>query len=119
MDPTIAAGALIGGGLIMAGGAIGAGIGDGIAGNALIAGIARQPEAQGRLFTPFFITVGLVEAAYFINLAFMALFVFATPVPQLVPRHGSTLERDVHPGGRGRRRAAATSSSPTAPSSSC
>ena len=84
MDPTIAAGALIGGGLIMAGGAIGAGIGDGIAGNALIAGIARQPEAQGRLFTPFFITVGLVEAAYFINLAFMALFVFATPVPAVV-----------------------------------
>jgi F-type H+-transporting ATPase subunit c len=27
----------------------------------------------------FFLTVGLVEAAYFINLAFMALFVFATP----------------------------------------
>ena len=79
MNPTIAAGALIGGGLIMAGGAIGAGIGDGVAGNALISGIARQPEAQGRLFTPFFITVGLVEAAYFINLAFMALFVFATP----------------------------------------
>ena len=77
MNPTIAAGALIGGGLILAGGAIGAGIGDGVAGNALI---ARQPEAQGRLFTPFFITVGLVEAAYFINLAFMALFVFATPV---------------------------------------
>ena len=80
MNPTIAAGALIGGGLIMAGGAIGAGVGDGIAGNALIAGIARQPEAQGRLFVPFFITVGLVEAAYFINLAVMALFVFATPV---------------------------------------
>ncbi len=80
MDPQIAAAALIGGGLIMGGGAIGAGIGDGIAGNALVSGIARQPEAQGRLFTPFFITVGLVEAAYFINLAFMALFVFATPV---------------------------------------
>ena len=46
----------------------------------MISGIARQPEAQGRLFTPFFITVGLVEAAYFINLAFMALFVFATPI---------------------------------------
>src|SRR3979411_162533 len=80
MNPTIAAGALIGGGLIMAGGAIGAGIGGGGAGNARIAGIARQPEPQGRLFTPFFITVGLVEAAFFINLAFMALFVFATPV---------------------------------------
>jgi F-type H+-transporting ATPase subunit c len=76
LDPQIAAAALIGGGLIMGGGALGAGI----AGNALISGVARQPEAQGRLFTPFFITVGLVEAAYFINLAFMALFVFATPV---------------------------------------
>ena len=80
-DPAlIGLGAYIGGGLIMAGGAIGAGIGDGIAGNALVSGIARQPEAQGRLFTPFFITVGLVEAAYFINLAFMAVFVFVNPL---------------------------------------
>jgi len=81
MEPNaiITAGALIGGGLMMAGGAIGVGVGDGVAGSALISGVARQPEAQGRLFTPFFITVGLVEAAYFINLAFMALFVFATP----------------------------------------
>src|SRR5271156_6628101 len=80
-DPNLVGlGALIGGGLIMAGGAIGAGIGDGIAGNALISGIARQPEAPGRLFVPVFITVGLVEAAYFITLAFMALFVFATPI---------------------------------------
>ena len=80
MKPQIAQGALIGGGIMLGGGAVGAAIGDGIAGNALIAGIARQPEAQGRLFTPFFITVGLVEAMYFINLAFMALFVFANPV---------------------------------------
>lgn len=70
------AGALIGGGLILGGGAIGAAIGDGIAGSQLIAGVARQPEAQGRLFTLFLITVGLVEAAYFINLAFMILFVY-------------------------------------------
>src|SRR3954462_1820911 len=111
MDPTIAAGALIVGGLIMAGGAIGAGIGDGIAGNALIAGIARQPEAQGRLFTPFFITVGLGEAAYFINLAFMALFVFAPPVGSCPP----WLTRTSSSFWRLRKVAApATSSSPTA-----
>ncbi|MEO8813832.1 MAG: F0F1 ATP synthase subunit C [Mycobacterium sp.] len=79
VDPQIAMGALIGGGLILGGGAVGAAIGDGIAGNALISGVARQPEAQGRLFTPFFITVGLVEAMYFINLAFMALFIYANP----------------------------------------
>ncbi len=71
-----AAGAFIGGGLALGGGAIGAAIGDGLAGASTIQGVARQPEAQGRLMTIFFLTVGLVEAMYFINLAFMALFVF-------------------------------------------
>ena len=78
------AGAFIGGGLALAGGAIGAGVGDGLAGSSYIQGVARQPEAQGRLQTIFFLTVGLVEAMFFINLAFMALFVFvlgAEPTP--------------------------------------
>ncbi len=70
------AGAFIGGGLALGGGAIGAAVGDGLAGSATISGVARQPEAQGRLFSIFFLTVGLVEAMYFINLAFMAVFVF-------------------------------------------
>ncbi|GAA4395377.1 hypothetical protein GCM10023147_28550 [Tsukamurella soli] len=70
---------MVAGGITLAGGAIGAGIGDGMAGSQLIAGIARQPEAQQRMVAPFLITVGLVEAAFFINIAFMALFVFATP----------------------------------------
>jgi len=70
------AGAYIGGGLALGGGAIGAAIGDGLAGSATISGIARQPEAQGRLYGTFLLTVGLAEAAYFINLAFMAVFVF-------------------------------------------
>jgi F-type H+-transporting ATPase subunit c len=70
------AGAMIGGGLALGGGAVGAAIGDGLAGSQTIAGVARQPEAQGRLFTIMFIVVGLVEAMYFINLVFMALFVF-------------------------------------------
>ena len=70
------AGAFVGGGLALGGGAIGAAIGDGLAGSSTIQGVARQPEAQGRLMTLFFLTVGLVEAMYFINLAFMAMFVF-------------------------------------------
>ena len=70
------AGAMVGGGIALAGGAIGAGIGDGLAGSSLIQGVARQPEAQGQLQTLFFLTVGLVEAMYFINLAFAVLFVF-------------------------------------------
>ncbi len=73
--PIQLAGAFIGGGLALAGGAIGAAIGDGLAGGQVIAGVARQPEARGRLFGIFLLVVGLVEAMYFINLAFMALFV--------------------------------------------
>ena len=69
-------GGLVGGGLALGGGAIGAAIGDGVAGASLIQGVARQPEAQSQLQTLFFLTVGLVEAAYFINLAFAVLFVF-------------------------------------------
>jgi F-type H+-transporting ATPase subunit c len=70
------AGAMVGGGLALAGGAVGAAIGDGLAGSQYIAGVARQPEAAGRLSTLFDITVGLCEAMYFINLAFMGYFVF-------------------------------------------
>ena len=73
------AGGLIGGGLALGGGAVGAAIGDGLAGSSLIQGVARQPEAQGQLQTLFFLTVGLVEAMYFINLAFAVLFVFVIP----------------------------------------
>jgi F-type H+-transporting ATPase subunit c len=67
------AGAVIGAGLALGGGAIGAAIGDGLAGNATIAGVSRQPEAQPRLF--LFIIIGLVEAMYFINLALGFYFI--------------------------------------------
>jgi F-type H+-transporting ATPase subunit c len=62
----------------MGGGAIGAGIGDGFAGNALISGIARAARGQGgcsrRSSSP---SVGRGRVLH--QLAFMALFVFATP----------------------------------------
>lgn len=70
------AGAYIGGGMALGGGALGASVGDGLAGSQLVAGVARQPEAQGRLFTPFIITVGLAEGNYFIALAFGAILLF-------------------------------------------
>jgi F-type H+-transporting ATPase subunit c len=77
-DPTLLGLAMVGGGLALGGGAIGAAIGDGLAGSAVIQGVARQPEAAGRLNTTMFLIIGLVEGMYFINLAFMALFVFVT-----------------------------------------
>lgn len=76
-DGLRAAGAFIGGGLALAGGAIGAANGNAQAGAAVIHGVARQPEAGARLSTTMFLVIGLCEAAYCINLAFMAVFVFA------------------------------------------
>jgi len=43
--------ALLAGAIVLAGGAIGAGVGDGMAGAQLIAGVARQPEALSRPYT--------------------------------------------------------------------
>ena len=71
------AGALIAAGLALGGGAMGAGMGDGLAGNATIQGVARQPEAQARLQVIMFLIVGLVEAMYFINLALAFVFIYA------------------------------------------
>jgi len=69
------AGAAIGFGIALGGGAIGAAIGDGLVGNATIGGVSRQPEAQGRLQVIMFLIIGLVEAMYFINLALGFYFI--------------------------------------------
>ncbi|HTW09792.1 MAG TPA: ATP synthase F0 subunit C [Acidimicrobiales bacterium] len=71
------AGAFVGGGAALGGGAVGAAVGDGLAGSSTIAGIARQPEVQSRLYSTMFLIVALVEGMYFINFAMAALFVFA------------------------------------------
>jgi F-type H+-transporting ATPase subunit c len=75
-DAVRTAGALVGGGIALGGGAIGAAVGDGLAGSQTIAAIARQPEVENKARTYFFLTVGLVEAMYFINLLFMVVFIY-------------------------------------------
>ena len=74
-----ALGGLIGAGLILAGGAIGAGIGDGLVTSRTVEGIARQPEARGQLLTTMLISVGLIEAYPIIALVFSIILIFATP----------------------------------------
>jgi F-type H+-transporting ATPase subunit c len=69
------AGALIGAGLALGGGVIGAAVGDGLVGSAMMAGISRQPEAQGRLQLYLFLIIGLVEGMYFINVALAFYFI--------------------------------------------
>jgi F-type H+-transporting ATPase subunit c len=69
------AGALIGAGLALGGGAIGAAIGDGLGGSSTIQAVSRQPEAQGRFMGLFGIVIGLVEAMYFINVGLAFYFI--------------------------------------------
>jgi F-type H+-transporting ATPase subunit c len=74
-----ALGGFIGAGLMLAGGGIGAGIGDGLVTSRTVEGIARQPEARGQLLTTMFISVGLIEAYPIIALVFGVILIFATP----------------------------------------
>ncbi len=78
-DPTVAAGAYVGAGIMIGGGAIGAGIGDGLVTSQLVAGLARQPEARGILTTWMFIGVGLIEAYAVIALVFGLVVLFGKP----------------------------------------
>ncbi len=76
---TQAVGAYIGAGLMIGGGAIGAGVGDGLVTSQLVAGLARQPEARGLLTTWMFIGVGLIEAYAVIALVFGLVVLFGKP----------------------------------------
>jgi F-type H+-transporting ATPase subunit c len=75
-DGLVRMGAMIAGGLALAGGAMGAAQGNGTINAAVVAGIARQPEARGRLYSTMILGVSFVESSYFINLALMAALVF-------------------------------------------
>lgn len=67
-------------GLILGLGALGAGIGDGLVSSRTVEGVARQPEAQGRLQTLMFISIGLIEALPFIALGIAMFLLFANPL---------------------------------------
>jgi F-type H+-transporting ATPase subunit c len=53
---------LLGAGLAIGLGALGPGIGLGLIGYAMLSGVARNPEAQGRMFTNMILMAGLTEA---------------------------------------------------------
>jgi F-type H+-transporting ATPase subunit c len=55
--------AMVGAGIAAAGGVIGAGIGIGQIGGSAVEGMARQPEAAGRIQTAALILAALVEGA--------------------------------------------------------
>ena len=55
---------------------LGAALGIGMLAKGAFESMARQPEIEAKARQYFFLTVGLVEAMYFINLLFMVVFVY-------------------------------------------
>jgi F-type H+-transporting ATPase subunit c len=69
----VGAGAALGTALAVGLGALGAGLGDGLATYSAVQGISRQPEARGAIFSTMLIGIGLIEAIPIIGvvIAFM------------------------------------------------
>lgn len=67
---------VLAGGIMIAFAAIAAGLGNALLFSRYIEGIARQPEAQGKLFGQSMIALGLVEALPIISIAFGILVLF-------------------------------------------
>jgi len=62
--------------ILIAGGALGAGIGLGILGGKFLEGAARQPELAPMLRTQMFVVVGFVDAVAMIGVAVALLLLF-------------------------------------------
>ncbi|MDB5057118.1 MAG: atpE [Chloroflexi bacterium] len=73
----VSAAGLIGGGLILAGVAVGAGVGDALVTSRTIEGVARQPESRGALLTLTFLFVGIVDSFPIIGLVLALLVIFS------------------------------------------
>ena len=72
----ISAAALSGGGLILGGVAVGAGVGDALVTSRTIEGVGRQPESRGALLTLTFLFVGIVDSFPIIGLVLALLVIF-------------------------------------------
>ena len=72
--------AVVGIGLLIGLGALGAGIGDGLVSSRVVEGTARQPEARGSLLGIMFISVGIIEALPIIALGIALFVLFANPL---------------------------------------
>jgi F-type H+-transporting ATPase subunit c len=74
MDPQAAK--LLAASLALGLGALGPGIGLGLIGYAMLTGVARNPEAQGRMFTNMILMAGLTEAVAIYALVISILLIF-------------------------------------------
>jgi F-type H+-transporting ATPase subunit c len=79
MEPIIAAASVLGAGLAIGLGAIGSGIGQGTASGQAVAGIARQPEAEGKIRGTLLLTLAFMESLTIYGLVVALILLFANP----------------------------------------
>ena len=79
MDPTIAAASVIAASLAIGLGTIGPGIGQGNAAAQAVEGIARQPEAEGKIRGTLLLSLAFMESLTNYGLVIALVLLFANP----------------------------------------
>ena len=79
MHPIISAAAVIGAGLAVGLAAIGPGVGQGSAAAQAVEGIARQPEAEGKIRGTLLLAFAFMESLTIYGLVISLLLLFANP----------------------------------------
>jgi ATP synthase F0 subunit c len=79
MNPLICAASVVGAGLAIGLGAIGPGIGQGTAAGQAVEGIARQPEAEGKIRGTLLLSLAFMEALTIYGLVVALALMFANP----------------------------------------
>lgn len=79
MDPLVAAASVIAAALSVGLAAIGPGIGQGNASGSAVEGIARQPEAEGKIRGTLLLTLAFMESLTIYGLVISLVLLFANP----------------------------------------
>lgn len=79
MDPIIAAASVLAAALAVGLAAIGPGIGQGNAAGQAVEGIARQPEAEGKIRGTLLLTLAFMESLTIYGLVISLVLLFANP----------------------------------------
>ncbi|GIW21093.1 MAG: hypothetical protein KatS3mg068_0100 [Candidatus Sericytochromatia bacterium] len=81
----------LGSGLSIGLGALGVGIGIGVASSKAMEGIARQPEAEGKISRNLLISIVFMEAVAIYCLVISLILLFANPLPEKMTETASKL----------------------------
>jgi F-type H+-transporting ATPase subunit c len=79
MNPTVAAASVIAAALAVGLAAIGPGVGQGSAAGSAVEGIARQPEAEGKIRGTLLLSLAFMESLTIYGLVVALILLFANP----------------------------------------